>query len=186
MNLFHRRLCRSEKWKRKLADNILPFVLKGVDLGDDVLEVGPGPGLTTELLSRIVPRLTAVEIDPRLAEALAKRLKGTGVTIVRGDALSLPFPEARFSGVLALTMLHHVPSPELQDRVLREVARVLKPGGTFAGVDSLTGFSMRIIHLGDTLVPLDPRTFGGRLERAGFHDVVVEAYAERLRFQARR
>ncbi|MBP1770240.1 MAG: methyltransferase type 11, partial [Candidatus Aminicenantes bacterium] len=52
MNLFHRRLCRSEKWKRKLGDDILPFALKGVDLGDDVLEIGPGPGLTTEFLSR--------------------------------------------------------------------------------------------------------------------------------------
>ncbi|MBP7706994.1 MAG: class I SAM-dependent methyltransferase [Candidatus Aminicenantes bacterium] len=186
MNLFHRRLCRSEKWRRKLEDRILPFALAGVDLGEDVLEIGPGPGLTTELLSRIVPKLTAVEIDPRLVRSLKARLAGAGVTIVQGDALALPFPEARFSGAVALTMLHHVPSPGLQDRVLREVARVLKPGGLFAGVDSLASFSMRLIHIGDILVPLDPATFGGRLERAGFREIVVEANAERLRFRARR
>jgi len=45
---------------------------------------------------------------------------------------------------------------------------------------------MRLIHIGDTLVPLDPRTLGGRLEKAGFYDVAVEANAERLRFRARR
>jgi ubiquinone/menaquinone biosynthesis C-methylase UbiE len=186
MNLFHQRLCRSEKWQRKLSDRILPFALAGVDLGDDVLEIGSGPGLTTELLCRIVPKLTAVEIDPRLVRALKARLGNAGVTVVQADALALPFPEARFSGALALTMLHHVPSPALQDRVLGEVARVLRPGGVFAGVDSLTSLSMRLIHIGDTLVPLDPATFGGRLEKAGFHEIVVEANAERLRFRARR
>lgn len=186
MNLYHRRFCRSEKWKRKLGDNILPFALKGVDLGDDVLEIGAGPGMATELLSRIVLRLTALEIDPRLVKGLKTRFGDAGVTIVHGDALSLPFPEARFSGALALTMLHHVPSPELQDQVLREAFRVLRPGGVFAGVDSLTSFSMRLIHIGDTLVPLDPATFGGRLENAGFREISVEANAERLRFRARR
>ena len=186
MNIFHHRLCRSAKWQRKLSDNILPFALSGVDLGDDVLEIGAGPGLTTELLSRMVPMLTAVEIDARSIKILRARLKDTAVAIVRGDALCLPFPEARFSGALALTMLHHVPSPELQDRVLREVARVLRPGGTFAGVDSLTSLSMRLLHIGDTLVPLDPATFGARLEGAGFHDIVVETNPERLRFRARR
>lgn len=186
MNLHHRRLCRSTKWKRKLSDNILPFALSGVELGDNVLEIGAGPGLTTELLRSIVPRLTAVEIDARLVKALKSRLFGTDVVIVRGDALSLPFSDASFSGVLALTMLHHVPSPELQDRVLKEVSRVLRPGGMFVGVDSLMSFHMRIIHIGDTLVPLDPMTFGRRLEEAGFHDVIVEANAERLRFRARR
>jgi ubiquinone/menaquinone biosynthesis C-methylase UbiE len=186
MNIMHRRLCRSDKWRVKLEDKILPFALEGVELGDHVLELGPGPGLTTEALSRLVPRLTSVEIDPRLARSLGARMRGAGVTVIRADAVSLPFHDASFSAALSLTMLHHVPSPELQDRVLGEVCRVLRPGGVFAGVDSLTSLSMRLLHIGDTLVPLDPATFGGRLERAGFQDVLVEANAERLRFRARR
>ena len=76
MNFYHRWLCRSDKWRRKLEGSILPFALEGVTLGDDVLEVGPGPGLTTEFLKRIVPRLTVIEIDKRLAETLKSRRRG--------------------------------------------------------------------------------------------------------------
>jgi ubiquinone/menaquinone biosynthesis C-methylase UbiE len=186
MNIMHRRLCRSDKWRRKLENSILPFALNEIDLGEDVLELGPGPGLTTELLRKQVPRLTAVEIDPRSARSLSARLAGTNVTVVRGDAAALPFADGSFSGALALTMLHHVPTPELQDRVLGEVFRVLKPGGVFAGVDSLMSLSMRLLHVGDTLVPLDPATFKGRLEKTGYRDVVAETNEERLRFHARR
>lgn len=186
MNIMHRRLCRSDKWRSRLEDVILPFALAGVELGQDVLELGPGPGLTTDLLRPRVPRLTAVEIDPRLARSLRNRLAGANVAVVNGDAAALPFAGAAFSGALALTMMHHVPSPRLQDRVLREVFRVLRPGGVFAGVDSLMSLSMRLLHIGDTLVPLDPATFRERLEKAGFRDVVTEANSERLRFRARR
>ncbi len=186
MNIMHRRLCRSDKWRRKLENSILPFALREIELGEDVLELGPGPGLTTELLRNQVQRLTAVEIDPRLARSLSARLAGSNVTVVRGDGAALPFADGSFSGALALTMLHHVPTPELQDRVLSEIFRVLKLGGVFAGVDSLMSLSMRLLHVGDTLVPLDPATFKGRLEKTGFRDVVAEANDERLRFRARR
>jgi ubiquinone/menaquinone biosynthesis C-methylase UbiE len=65
-------------------------------------------------------------------------------------------------------MLHHVPSPALQDKLLREVWRVLKPGGAFVGCDSLQSVFMRVLHLGDTFVPIRPDTFGARFEDAGF------------------
>lgn len=186
MNLLHHRLCRSAKWRAKLEDVILPFALEGLALGEDVLELGPGPGLTTDCLMRLVPRLTAVEIDRRLAGALSARLAGSNVSVIRADAAELPFREARFTAALSLTMLHHVPSPALQDRVFRAVARVLKPGGVFAGVDSRTSFNMRLLHIGDTLVPLDQATLGERLEKAGFRAVAVDGNAERVRFRAYR
>jgi len=186
MNFYHRRLCRSDKWRRKLESSILPFALDGVELGDDVLEVGPGPGLTTDFLKLTIARLTAIEIDKKLAGRLKSRMVGSNVTVIEGDATAMPFNDARFSGAVSFTMLHHVPSRELQNRLLREVARVLRKDGMFAGVDSLPSLSMRIIHIGDTLVPIDPSTFKSRLENAGFHEVVIEANPERFRFRARR
>ena len=73
-----------------------------------------------------IKALTAVELDPALAQALADRLAGTNVEVVNADATNMPFAADRFSGAVCLTMLHHVPSAAIQDRLLAEVARVLR------------------------------------------------------------
>jgi SAM-dependent methyltransferase len=179
-------MCRSAYWGKALDEKILPWAVRGVDLGGDVLEVGPGPGLTTDLLRQRCARITAIEIDPDLAEALAARLGGSNVKVIQGDATAMPFEDARFSGAVSFTMLHHVPSSALQDRLLREVRRVLRPGGVFAGVDSRQSFFMRLLHIHDTLVPVNPDTFASRLEAAGFQDVFIETNDRAFRFYARR
>ncbi|HEY1800373.1 MAG TPA: class I SAM-dependent methyltransferase [Terriglobales bacterium] len=186
MNRIHRWLCRSAKWDCEVKENVLPWALNGVELGQNVLEVGPGPGLTTDVLRAKVERLTAIEIDPALAQSLRHRMQSSNVEVVEGDATAMPFQNAQFSAAVSFTMLHHVPSPNLQDKLLRDVHRVLKPGGIFLGVDSLQSFAMRILHIGDTLVPIDPERFPARLESAGFKDIVVETGARRFRFQARK
>jgi ubiquinone/menaquinone biosynthesis C-methylase UbiE len=184
MNRIHRWLCRSAAWKRTLEQRI-PWVLGGANLGQNVLEIGPGPGLTTDLLRSNVARIIALEIDPALARLLQARSRDSNVRVVRGDATLMPFQNAQFSGAVSFTMLHHVPSKELQDKLLREVRRVLMPGAIFAGMDSLQSFSMRIIHVWDTLVPVNPKTFCSRLQAAGFHDVSLEIGAQCFRFCAR-
>jgi SAM-dependent methyltransferase len=83
-------------------------------------------------------------------------------------------------------MLHHVPSAALQDRLLAEARRVLRPGGVFAGFDGVGSFFFRLIHLGDTYTPVDPSTFRQRLEAAGFGEVAVERGRARFRFRAAR
>ncbi|MCC6395331.1 MAG: class I SAM-dependent methyltransferase [Bryobacterales bacterium] len=174
MNTVHRLLCRSGMWRSVLEDKMMPWVLDGQDMGDDVLEIGPGPGLTTEILRRRVRRLTALEIDWKLAVSLAARPGGGNVRVVQGDATAMPFPDACFSAAISLTMLHHVPSRELQDKLFAEALRVLRPGGRFVACDSRKSFAMTLLHAGDTMVLVDPETVGGRLERAGFHDVQVQ------------
>jgi 16S rRNA A1518/A1519 N6-dimethyltransferase RsmA/KsgA/DIM1 with predicted DNA glycosylase/AP lyase activity len=58
-----------------------------VPAGQNVLELGPGPGLTTDLLRSRAQRLTAIEIDARLGKALGERLHGTNVQVFNGDAV---------------------------------------------------------------------------------------------------
>ena len=185
MNRLHHWLCGSTRW-RKTVELRLPWALAGADLGLNVLEVGPGPGLTTDLLRLEAQRLTVIELDPKLAESLGSRLRGSNVDVVTGDATAMPFRDAQFSGGVSFTMLHHVPSTPLQDRLLREVWRVLKPGGMFVGSDSLQSWFMRLLHLGDTLIPVNPETVGARLEAAGFDVLEVAKNSQAFRFRARK
>jgi ubiquinone/menaquinone biosynthesis C-methylase UbiE len=175
MNEGHLEVCASPEWKEALRDVILPFALQDARLGDDVLEVGPGPGMTTDLLMGELPKLTCVELDDALASALADRMAGTNVEVVNADATDMPFEDARFSGAVSFSMLHHVPTVELQDRLFAEVARVLQPGATFVANDSVGSDGLAEFHEGDIYNPVDPDTVGARLEAAGFSAVEVRA-----------
>jgi SAM-dependent methyltransferase len=184
MNLLHRLVCRSALWRWTVERWVVPWALDGLDLGEDVLELGPGPGLTTDVLRERAARLTAIEIDPRLAASLQERMKGTNVEVAEADATALPFPDGSFSAVLSLTMLHHVPSATLQDQLLAEAWRVLRPGGVLAGTDTAPGVLLRLAHIGDTVAPVDAATLGQRLEAAGFDEVEVKKGLGGFRFRA--
>jgi SAM-dependent methyltransferase len=167
--------CGSDEWRALVRDSILPWALGDVDLGDDVLEVGPGYGATTDVLAESVPKLTAVEIDAELATMLRERFANNdAVTIVGGDATALEFPDGRFSGAASFTMLHHVPTAGLQDRLFAEVARVLRSGGVFVLGDSLASPELEAHHEGDTYNPVDPDSLAPRLKRVGFAHAEVK------------
>lgn len=184
MNLIHRWLCRSPMWRSALERKLLPWALERAELGRDLLEVGPGPGLTTDLLRKRVAHLTAIEIDPCLARPLKRRMEHTNVTVVEGDATAMPFEDRTFSAAVSLTMLHHVPSASLQDRLLAEVYRVLRPGGVFIGMDNTPSLAFSLIHISDTLVTVDPQTLGSRLECAGFGGIEIRMGRGRFCFRA--
>ena len=186
MNRFHRWFCRSNLWRRMVHDALLPWALKDVELAGPLLEVGPGPGLTTDVLRHRTTPLTAVEIDPNLARSLKDRLQRTNVDVILGDATAMPFGDAAFSRAVSFTMLHHVPDATKQDQLLAEVCRVLRPGGIFVGSDSTWSVALQLIHLFDTMVLVDPDTFGARLEAAGFMDVHVDEAKGAFRFRAQR
>jgi SAM-dependent methyltransferase len=185
MNRNHRQLCASDEWGEYIRDELLPWVLGERALGGSVLEIGPGPGLTTDLLRTRARRLTAVEADPKAAASLERRLEGTNVTVVRADAQDMPFRRGRFTAGVAMTMLHHVPTAEAQDSLLAEVRRVLRPGSWLVGEDSLDGPGFRDFHRGDVCVPVDPETLEARLYAAGFPEAEVERREDVVRFAAR-
>jgi ubiquinone/menaquinone biosynthesis C-methylase UbiE len=166
--------CGSDVWRAMVREQIIPWALGPQVLGDDLLEVGPGFGATTDVFRERVGHLTAVEIDPVLAARLADRLAGTNVTVIEGDATDLPFDDDRFSGATCFSMLHHVPGVELQDRLFAEVARVLRPGAAFVATDSLHSAELHEFHDGDTYEPIDPASLADRLTGAGFSAIDVE------------
>lgn len=176
MNRAHLEFCASEAWREIVEQLILPEALGDLDLGDDVIEVGPGPGFTTDVLRTRTDRLTAVEIDLALADALARRLAGTNVEVICGDATALDLPTGRFTGATSFNMLHHVPSDDAQDRLLGELARVLRGGGLLVAADSIPSDDLHAFHEGDTYNPIDPAGLPTRLTRAGFTAINVRTY----------
>jgi ubiquinone/menaquinone biosynthesis C-methylase UbiE len=173
MNEAHQK-CGSDEWRQAIREVILPWALGSTDLGDDVLEVGPGYGATTDVLSESVPRLTSVEIDEELSAMLRERFADTPtVEIVNADATALTYPDERFTGAACFTMLHHVPTIALQDRLFGEIARVLRPGAPLVASDSLASEELAAHHEGDTYNPVDPDSLPDRLAAAGFERIDV-------------
>jgi ubiquinone/menaquinone biosynthesis C-methylase UbiE len=77
--------------------------------------------------------LTAIDIDPHMTQAAATRLAGfPNASAKTADATAMPFADASFDSVVSCLMLHHIVDWE---RSVAEVARVLRPGGTFLGYD---------------------------------------------------
>lgn len=173
MNRTHLEYLASSEWADRLQTDLLPWLASTIELGDDVLEIGPGPGLTTDLLRQRVAAVTAVELDADLAADLKVRLAGSNVEVIWGDGTELRLPDNRFSAATCFAMLHHVPSEAAQDQLFGELHRVLRPGGSFVATDSLDTERIRQAHIDDTYVPLDPATLESRLRAAGFANVTL-------------
>ena len=173
MNDNHARLCTSPEWAEHIQTEILPVLTRDVELGADMLEIGPGPGAATDWLRHKVGRLTAVEIDETAAALLADRFAGTKVEIVTGSGADLCYPDQSFDSVGCFTMLHHVPSLALQNKILSEAFRVLRPGGALIGSDSLPSTDLHDFHAADTYNPIEPASLLSRLQTVGFSEITV-------------
>jgi len=117
--------------------------------GERVLDVGCGSGVVTrDVARRVAPHGLAVGLDPgpgflAVARELAER-DGLSrqIEFREGSALSLPFGDAEFDAVLAVTTLTHVPDGE---RAIPEMARVARPGGR-VGIFDLDTDSLILAH----------------------------------------
>ena len=178
-------LCATSEWAEFMEQDVLGPVTAGVELGAEMLELGPGPGAATRWLRHRVERLVALELDEESGRRLADELVGTNVTVKIGGSTDVPFPDESFDSVACFTMLHHVPTQQEQFTTLREAFRVLRPGGVLVGADSLASQGLHEFHEGDTYNPIDPARLLVLLQAAGFGHVMVSA-GEGLLFTARK
>jgi len=166
-------LCATREWSEEMRDSVVAYMTTHADLGESMLEIGPGPGAATEWLRCEVKRLVALELDEDVASALASRYAGTNVEVTVGDATRIDFPDGRFDSVGCFTMLHHVATARLQNAILSEALRVLRPGGVLVGSDSLPSNGLHDFHCGDTYNPIDPGSLIARLQTIGFVRITV-------------
>jgi ubiquinone/menaquinone biosynthesis C-methylase UbiE len=142
------------------ADKIFRSFLDQAALQPDhvVLDVGCGTGTLAVLLKRLHPPIDVTGLDPdpkalALATRKAKR-HGVAVRFDRGFADELPYGDGAFDRVFSSMMFHHVPRRD-KGKVLADIHRVLKPGGTLEFMDMAPAGEDRML---------------GRLQEAGFRD----------------
>jgi ubiquinone/menaquinone biosynthesis C-methylase UbiE len=109
-----------------------------IEPGQQVLEIGTGTGNLLTALGRRRPEPGALGIDPDPAALRRARRKAAGrklpIRYEQAFADELPVPDASFDRVLSSFMLHHLAEDD-RLRTLREVRRVLRPGGELHVVD---------------------------------------------------
>lgn len=122
-------------------------------LHGDVLEIGPGPGLNLPYYPAGVSELTLAEPEDPMADRLERRLRQTGRTgrVVRAPAEDLPLADGSVDYVVATFVLCTVDDPE---RALTEVARVLRPGGTFVFMEHVRSRDAGLAAWQDRMQPL--------------------------------
>jgi SAM-dependent methyltransferase len=174
MNRFETWFCGSPFWRYVTRRQLLPWVLQGSELGEHVLELGAGLGAATEELGRLGARVTSLEYDHAFAARLGARVNGSNAAVIRGDAATLPFADGTFSSAIAILVLHHLRSNDLQDRAFAEIWRVLRPGGVFLAFEIQDGWLHRVGHMRSTFVPVMPASAFARLTTAGFSKVTVD------------
>jgi ubiquinone/menaquinone biosynthesis C-methylase UbiE len=165
--------CTSVAWRDLLEEAILPGALDGAGLGSRIVEVGPGPGFTTDILCRTGASVTAVEIDPTLADQLRERMAGQPVEVIVGDARETGLPGDSFTGAASFHMLHHVAIDDDQDAIFAELFRILTPGGRIVVADGFDSEGVRQFHIDDVYNPIDPESLPTRLGAVGFAEIAV-------------
>jgi SAM-dependent methyltransferase len=172
----------------RLVGPLYPMMARELDLraDDDLLDVGCGAGkLLAEQAPhvRFVAGLDASEIQVDLARRrLTDRLATGTAELVLGDAMALPWDDGRFSVISALNCLKFVPDPP---RALREMQRVLRPGGRVALTFDEDVKDARKSGSTDAFGQWQWSADAVRrmMEEAGFTDVSVGRTPARLPFQ---
>ena len=149
----------------------------GVQPHHRVLDVGCGTGTLAVLIKRRYPTVdvTALDPDPKALARARRKAERAGVTLTleRGFADALPYPDRTFDRVFSSMMFHHL-EDAARDTALREMRRVLLPGGRLEFVDFTApssgghGALGRLVHAHHRLKDNSPARIPELLTRAGF------------------
>jgi len=152
-----------------LTKKLLAFIEP--DEKQDFLEVGCGSGVVTRYLAKEYGgSVTGIDIDPQQIELAKKGASGiNNIRYYEADATSLPFENKRFDVILSFGVLHHV---ENWLEALKEIRRILKPGGYFLYADiiypeKITSMD-RSSSMSFGLVTIDIDELNSFLEKFGF------------------
>ncbi len=160
--------------KRVCGRLVAALALSG---NEQVLDAGCGLGLALIGCAKNLTTGKAVGIDLWAAKDLSNNNPGATlanaaaegvadrVEVETGDITRLPFSDASFDAIISMTVIHNLPSADARDQALRELVRVLRPGGRIALFDLLhtsryaavlEGAGMKVRTLGVDLLWLLP------------------------------
>lgn len=185
MSWVERSFCQSRLWN-PISTQMLQWSLHDCQLRGAVLEIGSGNGqIANELLQRDPDiSLTATDIDPLMVKEARDELPAS-VAVRQADVTALPFEDASFDVVVSFIMLHHVIE---WDRALREIHRVLRPGGLFIGYDLVRTQATLLLHWLDgsphKMIAVDE--FESTSRELGFRSVELHTagFGQLMRFSA--
>ncbi len=149
------------------------------DLPEPIVDIGSGDGTFVEIA---FPEKQIFGIDPILSDTAEAARRGVYAGLSVSNGAALPFPDAHFASAISNCVLEHVIP---LDETLREVTRVLRPGGQF--VASVVGNCFPQDLLGTTLlnaVGLDGSRYGRWFNKISYHFNTLSAVAWTERFNA--
>lgn len=133
---------KAPPWFNRLIDTLQfrafcrALVMASISQGAAVLDVGCGTGRWVRRYDELGFRVTGVDATAPMLR-VARKLKTTA-PLVAGEACRLPFPDARFDLVSDITVVQHI-SASLQPQALREMVRVIRPGGCLILMELIRG-----------------------------------------------
>lgn len=160
-------------------DSLLHQIV-GDETPSHVLDCGVGTGALSEALIRVAKApfaLTAIDLSPRMLEQAQHVLQGTNadVTLRQADACALPYDDNTFDLVMTAHMLEHLADPSV---ALREMVRVLKPGGRLVACLTRRTLLGMMIHLKWRTHRVTPAQAAQLLTRAGLTNVDTVSFGD--------